>query len=85
MKSLPLVPSADNLCKQFGLRSGLTKRGVCSEYKLFDSLMVFLKKRKFILEKNWQMTKNMGTYPVGEELTYSMMNQGVSCFENSLD
>ena len=49
-----LVPSADSLCKQFGPRSGLTKRQVCSGYKLFDSLRVFLKEffERFILEKS---------------------------------
>ena len=42
--------SADNLCKQFGPRSGS---------KLFDTLMVFLKEflKKLILKKNQQTTK----------------------------
>ena len=34
---------ADNLCKQFGPRSGQTKCLAWSESKLFDTLMVFLK------------------------------------------
>ena len=38
-----LVSSADNLCKQFGTRSGLTKCRAWSGSKLFDSLvLVFL-------------------------------------------
>ena len=45
-----LVPSADILCKQFGLRSG---------FKLLDTLMVFLKElsEKADLEYNQQRTK----------------------------
>ena len=38
-----LVSSADNLCKQFGPRSGPTKCRACSGTKLFGTLMVFLK------------------------------------------
>ena len=38
-----LVLSADNFCKQFGPRSGLTKCRAWSGSKLFDPLMVFLK------------------------------------------
>ena len=38
-----LVSSADNLCKQIGPRSGLTKRRAWSESNLFDTQMVFLK------------------------------------------
>ena len=34
------MSSTDNFCEQFGPRSGLTK----SESKLFDTLMLFLKK-----------------------------------------
>ena len=45
------MPSADNLCKQFGPRSGLTK--------LFDALMVFLKEifKKVDFEKSADNTK----------------------------
>ena len=39
----PLVSSADNLCKQFGPRSGPTEHWARSGSKLFDTLMVFLK------------------------------------------
>ena len=38
-----LLSSASNLCKQFGLRSGRTKCWACSWFKLFDTLMVFLR------------------------------------------
>ena len=31
------MPSADNLCKQFGPRSGPTKCQACSGFKLFDN------------------------------------------------
>ena len=39
---LLLVSSADNLCKQFGSRSGPTKGPAWSGSKLFDTLMLFL-------------------------------------------
>ena len=38
-----LLPSTDNLCKQFGPRSGPTKFQALSCSKLFDTIMVFLK------------------------------------------
>ena len=38
-----LVPSADNLCKQFGRRSGLTIHLAWCGSRLFDTLLVFLK------------------------------------------
>ena len=51
-----LVSSADNLCKQFGPRSG---RMFC--IKLFDTLMVFLKNKnifnKVDFEKHQQTTR----------------------------
>ena len=40
--SLRLVSSTDDLCKQFGPRSGPTKCLALSGYELFDTLMVFL-------------------------------------------
>ena len=48
-----LMTSADNLCKQFGPRSG---------FKLFDTLMVILKElfEKVDFEKNQQTTKKHG-------------------------
>ena len=46
--------SADNLCKQIGPRSGLTKCGTSSGYELFCTLVVFLKDffEKVNFEKN---------------------------------
>ena len=50
--------SADNLCKQFGSRSGLTEGGSRYGFKLFDTLMVFLKEffEKVNFEKSQQTT-----------------------------
>ena len=56
-----LLLSADNLCKQFGPRSGLTKRRAWSGSKLFDTLMVFLKDfpfEKVNLKKKKKKKKN---------------------------
>ena len=39
-----LVPSVDNLCNQFGVRSGPKKLRVRSGSKLFEALTVFLKR-----------------------------------------
>ena len=44
----PLVPSADNICKQFGLSSSPTESRACSKSKLFDTLMVTLFLKEFI-------------------------------------
>ena len=53
-----LVSSVDNLCKQFGPRSGLTTCRAWSGFKLFDTLMVFLKEffENVDFEKNQQTT-----------------------------
>ena len=53
------MSSADNLCKQFGPRSGATKCRAWSGSKLFDTLMVFLKEffEKVAFEKSQQTTK----------------------------
>ena len=53
------VSSADNFCKQFGLRSGLTICRAWSESKLFDTLKVFLYKffENIIFEKIQQTPK----------------------------
>ena len=55
---LSAVSSADNLCKQFGPRSGPTKRRARSGSKLSEPLMVFLKEffEKVNFEKNQQTT-----------------------------
>ena len=60
-----LVSSTDNICKQFGLRSGPTKCRAWSGSKLFDTLMVFLKEffKKADSEKNQQTTKKHEKLP----------------------
>ena len=52
-----LVSSADNLCKQFGPRSGLTEHWAWSGSKLFDILMVILKE---VFEKSGFWKKSAG-------------------------
>ena len=48
-----MVPGADNICKQFGPRSGPTQRRSRSGSKPFDTLIVFLKDffKRLILKK----------------------------------
>ena len=46
-----LVSSADNLCKQFGPRSGPAKHRARSGSKLFDTLPIF---RKYFFRKKQQ-------------------------------
>ena len=60
------MPSADNLCKQFGPRSGPTKCRACSGLKLFYTRMVFLKEffEKVDFEKISREQINMKNYPV---------------------
>ena len=50
--------SADNLCKQFGPRSGPTKRRARSGSRMIDTLVVFLKQysEKLILKIKQQTT-----------------------------
>ena len=57
-----LVSSADNLCKQFGSRSGPTKCRAWSGSKLFDTLMIFLKEffEKIDFEKSADDKKACG-------------------------
>ena len=55
-----LVTSADNFCKHFRLRSGLTKCQTWSGFNLFDTLMVFLK--QFFEKKKWSW-KEMQNFP----------------------
>ena len=52
------VSYADNLCKQFGPRSGLTKRQAGSGSKPFATLPVFVEEffEKVDFEKNQQTT-----------------------------
>ena len=49
-----LLTSADNLCKQFGPRAGLTKCRSWSGFELFDTMIVLLKEffEKVHFEKN---------------------------------
>ena len=58
-----LMSSADNICKQFGPRSGATKCWAWSGSKLFDTLMLFLKEffEKIDFEKCQQTTINQKT------------------------
>ena len=60
-----LVSPADNLCKQFGPRSGPTKCQAWSGYKLFDTLMVLLKEffENVDFEKNQQTEKKRALLP----------------------
>ena len=57
--------SADNLCKQFGPRSGWTKRQAWSGSKLFDILMVLVKDflKKINLKNNPRMMKKHAKLP----------------------
>ena len=60
-----LVSSSDNLCKQFGPRSGPTKCRAWSGSKLFDTLMVFIKEFfiKVDFEKISRRQKSMQNIP----------------------
>ena len=63
------MSSADNFCKQFGPRSGPTKRRALSGSNLFDTQMVFLKEffKKVDFEKNQQTTKKHEKFPRGQK------------------
>ena len=65
-----LLKISDNLCKQFGPRSGPTKRRSWSGSKLFDALMVFLKEifEKDNYEKSADDNKSMKNYPAWYKL-----------------
>ena len=68
-----LVSSVDNLCKQFGPRSGAT---FLSGYKLFDTLLVFSKeffKKKIDFEKNHQTTKTHAKVPSRQRVKLSVL------------
>ena len=69
-----LMSSADDLCKQFGPRSGPTKCRAWSGSKQFDTLMVFPKEffEKVDFEKNQQTAKNHENCPACKEL-YSVV------------
>ena len=62
---------ADYFCKQFGPRSGRTKRQAWSASNLFDTLIVFLKElfEKVNFEKKNSRQQKMGKkFPGGKEL-----------------
>ena len=66
---------ADNFCKQFGPRSGPTKRRAWSRSKLFDTLMVFLKEffdNKNDFEINQQATKTWKMIPSLQSVSASL-------------
>ena len=66
-----LVLYADNFCKQFGPRSGPTKRRASSGSNQFDTQMKFQKEilKKLILKKNQQTSKkSMKNFPGGKAL-----------------
>ena len=78
-----LVSCDDNLCKQFGPRSGLTWCRAWSGSELFDSLMVFLKEffEKVDFEKNQQTTKKKKkNYPACKELPRRLISKLSSRF-----
>ena len=65
-----LVSSADNLCKQFGPRPGLTKSRAWSGDNLFDTWMIFLKEffEKVDFEKKKKQTSKSMQITHGAEL-----------------
>ena len=65
-----LVPSAHNLCKQVGPRSGPTKCRARSGSNLFDTQMVFLNEffEKNDFEKFSRRRKSMKNFPGSKEL-----------------
>ena len=69
------VLSADNLCKQFGPRSGPTDHLAWSGLKLFATLMVFKKKesKKLILKKVRSWQNSVKNYPVCKEIKLNFM------------
>ena len=70
-----LVSSADNLCKQFGPRSGPTKCRAWSGSKLFDILKCIPERffPKSWFEKNQQTTKKNAILPRRQRVTGKTM------------
>ena len=71
------LSSADNLCKQFGTRSGPTNCRAWSGSKLFDTVGIL--KRIFWRSKFWknlQTTKYHENYPACKELRLFLKQQG---------
>ena len=67
-----LVSSVDNLCKQFGSRSGPTKCRAWSGSKLFDTDGI---PEKMIMKKISRRPKKIKNYPVGKELKESAIHR----------
>ena len=65
----------DKLCKQFGPRSGPTKRRAWSGSKLIDTQLVFLKEffEKVDFEKKSADNKKHEKYPGGQEWTLILL------------
>ena len=77
------MSSADNLCKQFGPRSGTvtTKCWAWSGSKLFDTLMVFLKvifRKSWFLKKISRRQKSLKNFQGGQELDGVKTSQWIS-------
>ena len=75
-----LLTSNDNLCKQFGSRSGPTKRQAWSGSKLFDTdgnpeRFFFLKIN--LKKKSTEDNKSMQNYPACKELIIGKLPEGV--------
>ena len=71
LASCDILLFADNLCKQFGPKSGPTECRSWPGSKPFDTLIVFLKGffvKKLILKKSADGDKNMKNYPECPEL-----------------
>ena len=58
-----LLTSADSLCKQFGPRSGPTRRRSISRPELFDSMIVFLNNLKSLILKKKSADDNKNITP----------------------
>ena len=73
--------SADNLCKQFESKSRPTERRSWPGFKLFDTLIMFLKEffEKIIFEKKTADDKSMKNYQA--ELTYYCMIPWISVIQ----
>ena len=93
-----LLSSADNLCKQFGPRSGPTKCPAGSGPKLFDTLMVFLNNfsKKLIFKKissrqnSWKITQHAKSWNGKPRFICGRLNiwgfvcETMSCAKSSL-
>ena len=79
--------SADNLCKQFGPRSGPTECRSRSGPKQLDTLMVFLKvffeKVNFEISEQTTDFKRMKNYPACKELRATSQESSFTCTPDS--